>query len=128
VVGVGLEHRLLPFLILRAGVGALLLGAHARREADLAIGAAPERVEQTQRVRGDFIQGSLGALVEHAFGDHLRVGVGVDASLAYALRRPKWNEDELFESSAGLGRFRSEALARETLLLALPGVVARYEF
>ncbi|HEY6562174.1 MAG TPA: tetratricopeptide repeat protein [Polyangiaceae bacterium] len=128
VLGVGLEHRLLPFLILRAGVGALLLGAHTRREADLVIGAAPERVDQTQRVRGDFVQGSLGALMDHAFGDHLRVGVGADVSLAYALRRPKWNEEELFESSAGLGRFRSAALARETLLLALPGVVARYEF
>lgn len=127
-VGVGLEHRLLPVLILRAGVGALMLGAHARREADLSLDAAPERVEQTQRVRGDFVYGSLGALVDHAFGDRLRVGVGVDVSLAHALRRPNWNEDELFVSSAGLGRFRSEALSHETLLLVSPGLLARYEF
>lgn len=129
VVGAGLEHRFLPWVVARIGAGAWLLGAHQRRQADIALGArGTERVEQTQRVRADFVFGSLGVLVDHGLGDAVRLGLGLDVSFAHGLRTPKWDGDEVFVSSAGFGRFRSEALARDTLLLFAPFVVARYRF
>jgi hypothetical protein len=129
VLGAGLERRVLPSVALKFGAGAWLLAAHERRRVDVVLGAgAAERVEQTQRVRGDFVFASLGVLVDHGFGDALRMGLGIDVTLAHALRRPEWASDALFESSAGLGRFRGEALTRQTLLLLGPSLVARYSF
>lgn len=124
-LGAGVEHRWLRWFAVRLAAGAWLLGAHQSREADL---DGVETVEQAQRVPAEFVFGSFGVLADHPLTTRVRVGLALDVTLAHALRRARWDEDELFVSSRGLGRFRSEALSRDSLLLIAPSCVARYAF